>query len=158
MNRTKAIVALTATLMSTAMVSAPASAQTEQSVMFPASACQPTNSDSAARLTFDSNSVRHNGIDNNSATMVCPINNPVIFRKVIVIAKVSFPVGSTPPSCFLRSFQLDGTQLGSSASTKPTSDGKSLVTSPSIIPGNYHTLRCTLRPGSDFKNYRLVTF
>jgi hypothetical protein len=155
MNKAKAIVALAATLMSTAIVSAPASAQ--NAFTFPASACQPTRTESAARLNFDSNSVKHNGIDNEDATVVCPINNPTIIRRVIAIAKVTFPAGSTPPQCTLRSFKNDGTLLGT-VTTKPTSDGRNLVASPSIIPGDYHTFFCRLRPGSDLANYQLIQF
>lgn len=155
MNKIKALSALAITLMSTAIASTPASAQ--NAFTFPASACQPTRPDSAARLNFDSNSVKHNGIDNEDATLVCPINNPTIIRKVLAIAKVSFPTGSTPPLCTLRSFKNDGTLLGT-VTTKPTSDGKNLVASPSIIPGDYHTFFCRLRPGSDFENYQLIQF
>jgi hypothetical protein len=155
MNRTKTISALVITLMSTAIASAPASAQ--NAFTFPASACQPTRPDSAARLNFDGNSVKHNGIDNNDATVVCPINNPTIISKVIAIAKVSFPIGSTPPLCTLRSFKNDGTSLGT-ATTNPSSDGKLLITSSSITPGNYHTFFCRLRPGNDFENYQLIKF
>ncbi|PSB00691.1 DUF4148 domain-containing protein [Merismopedia glauca] len=155
MNKITTISALAITLMSTAIVSAPASAQ--NIFTFPASACQPTRSESAARLSFDSNSVRHNGIDTEDGTLVCPINNPTIINKVRAIATVSFPTGATPPLCTLKSFKLDGTLLGTS-STQPISGGKALLTQDSITPGNYHTFFCRLRPGNEMKNYQLVLF
>jgi hypothetical protein len=148
MNRTKAIVALAATLMSTAAISAPALAEINT---FPASMCQPGNFNDAAKLLYRNNSL--DNISNNGAIVVCPIPNDVLITKNLAILRVSFTPGFIP-SCTLRSFKADSTLLDSSV-TAPTSDGRQLVTK-AVIPGDLHTLTCALQPGSRIFNYRLV--
>ncbi|MBW4622107.1 MAG: hypothetical protein KME17_22485 [Cyanosarcina radialis HA8281-LM2] len=148
MNRTKAIVALAATLMSTAAISAPASAQVE-TFTFPASMCQPTSSQDADKLSFGGTSVRNTS--NNNAQIICPIPGNTDISKVSAIVRVLFKPGF-PSFCNLRSLNRDSTTFEIST-TSPTSDGKELVTG-SVRPGDTYTLTCVLTPGSQMFNYR----
>jgi hypothetical protein len=151
MNRTKAIAALAATLMSTAAISAPASAQSSAFVEnFPVSMCQPTDSQQADKLSFGGASVR-NISSNQNAQIICPIPGKSDISKVFAIARVRFKPGFTS-FCNLRSLSKEGTTLETSTSA-PTSDGLQLVTK-SVRPGELYTLTCILTPGSQMFNYR----
>jgi hypothetical protein len=138
-----------ATLMPLAMAATPASAD---DLFFPASLCQPSTPDDATRLTFSGTSLT-NTSSNLRAQVICPITNNILFTKHLAIIRANFDQGN-PLSCNLRSFDRNGSVLEIS-STTPTSDSTQAV-SKEVIPGNYHTLLCSLTPGSKMFNYRLV--
>jgi hypothetical protein len=139
----------TATLMTLAMAATPASAD---DLFFPASLCQPSTPDDATRLVFGGSSL-NNTSSNLRAQVICPITNNTLFTKHLAIIRANFDQGN-PLSCNLRSFDRNGSVLEISGTT-PTSDSTQAVTK-SVIPGTYHTLNCSLTPGSKMFNYRLV--
>jgi hypothetical protein len=138
----------TATLMTLAMAATPASAD---DLFFPASLCQPSNAENAAKLTYRNNSL--DVVGNSGVIVVCPIPNNVLLKKHLAIVRMQFDPARLP-GCTLRSFGRDSSLVDSST-TSPTNSPPQLVTK-SVIPGAYHTLTCALEPGSRLFNYRFV--
>jgi hypothetical protein len=139
----------TATLMPLAMAATPASAD---DLFFPASLCQPSTAGDATRLEFVGSSV--NVVGNLQAQVICPITNRTLIRKHLAIIKSNSKPGF-PPNCNLRSFDRNGSVLEISSTTFNSNNPTEQVTK-TVIPGAYHTLTCSLPPGSKLLNYRLV--
>jgi hypothetical protein len=139
----------TATLMPLALAATPASAD---DLFFPASLCQPSNAENAAKLTYRNNSL--DVVGNSGVIVVCPIPTNVLIKKHLAIVRMQFDPARLP-GCTLRSFGRDSSLLDSST-TAPTSSPPSQLVTESVIPGAYHTLTCALEPGSRLFNYRFV--
>ncbi|OUC15814.1 MAG: hypothetical protein B0A82_04965 [Alkalinema sp. CACIAM 70d] len=150
-NSASAFVISAATLTPMIMAATPASAV---DLFFPASLCQPSTANDVNNLAIRNDAL--SVIGNVPVGFVCPIHTSTLITKHRAIVKVTLAPNTsiTSPTCTLRSFGRDSKLLDSS-STSISSDLTQMVTKP-VIPGNYHTLACTLPPGSRLFNYRLV--
>lgn len=162
MNKFKTISTLATTLTFAAIASTPASAQSLPlpgvTQFFPASMCQPYNSEAAKNLTFFSDKISANlsAAYNSGWSVHCPIPNNSSLSSTVQIRVVGSIRGFIP-SCLVNSFKPNSFgEIIDQEFAIPNST-RSILTASSIsgASNGYKVLTCYLPSGSRIYNYSI---